>query len=344
MLLQVAYVANHGVKLYSVTDINQVNAALDDTSETVGRPLVTNCPVSQGGQGTGGPCFPYIGFLEYLSNRSSSNFNSLQVTLTKRYAHGLYLLAGYTFAHAIDTATSNGAGVPPNSLNYGAERGNGDYDIRNRFTLSATYDLPSKKTKWQMLEGWQITSILNLQSALPYTLGDYSNDISMTGESNDRWNMTGPASNIHWSKTTHIPFIDYSNFNTIEFDPDNELYHVTGGATPAAQRCYDQAMATGGQSAADQLIGGPDESLSGGCYVVGSTVITPPALGAHCRQRHAQCQRQLGRRGVHGAAPQCGHAISSSAPRPETSQSGRQFTANASASRSRTIKTIAANM
>ncbi|MGO9675940.1 MAG: hypothetical protein ACLPW4_01680 [Candidatus Sulfotelmatobacter sp.] len=46
---------------------------------------MTSCPVSAfGGLGTGGPCFPYMGFFNYLSNQSNSNYNSLQVTLTKR--------------------------------------------------------------------------------------------------------------------------------------------------------------------------------------------------------------------------------------------------------------------
>ena len=170
--------ANHGVKLYSVLDTNQVNPLYDDGSETIGRPLGTNSSSGrQGGQGFGGPCFPWLGFFNTLGNRSNSNFNSLQVTLTKKeYSNGLYLLAGYTYGHAIDTATSNLAGVPPDSNNYAAERGNGDYDIRHRFTLSATYDLPAVKTKWQMLEGWQVTSILNLQAGEPYTLGDFSDD------------------------------------------------------------------------------------------------------------------------------------------------------------------------
>jgi hypothetical protein len=293
-VLQIAYVANHGVKLYSITDINQVNpnSPLEsdpnnpnycDFCERYGRPLVTNCPVTDfGGQGTGGPCFPYLGFFNYLSNRSNSNYNSLQVTLTQRYSHGLYLLAGYTWAHAIDTATSNLAGVPPNSLNYGAERGNGDYDIRNRFTLSVTYDLPSVKTKWQMLEGWEATSIVNLQGGEPYTLGDFSDDISLTGEFNDRWNMSGPASNIHWSPQTTIPYIDPTQFNTTT---DNMgIQHTASGTNPAAQLCVNQAFATGGQAAADQLIGNPAfsniygfTSTSGGCYVTGNTVITPPA-------------------------------------------------------------------
>jgi len=271
-LLQIAYVANHGVRLYSVTDINQVNPAYDDGSETIGRPLVTNCPVSEGGQGFGGPCFPWLGFFNYLGNRSNSNYNSLQVTLTKRYSHGLYLLAGYTYAHAIDTATSNLAGVPPDSNNYAEERGNGDYDIRHRFTLSMTYDLPSKKMKGQMLEGWQVTSVVNFQSGEPYTLGDFNDDISLTGEYNDRWNMTGPASNIHWSQKAPLPYVDPSLF-TVDGNGD-----VTGGSTNAAQACVTQAMATGGTAAADQL-GGPN-GYDLGCYVSGSTVITPPQFGA----------------------------------------------------------------
>lgn len=248
-LLQVAYVANHGVKLYSVTDTNQVDPTYDDGSETIGRPLVTNCPVSQGGQGFGGPCFPWLGFFSYLGNRSSSNFNSLQVTLTKRYSHGLYLLAGYTYGHAIDTATSNLAGVPPDSNNYAEERGDGDYDIRHRFTLSLTYDLPSIKTRGQMLEGWQVTSILNLQTGEPYTLGDYGDDISYTGELNDRWNMSGNPKDIHWSAKGPLPFFDFSD------------------AAHSNAACLAQATA----------MGTLDNLHYYGCYQQGSAVITPPA-------------------------------------------------------------------
>ncbi len=273
-LLQIAYVAQHGVKLYSVQDINQVNPAFDDGSETVGRPLVTGCPagsVGGFGLGLGGPCFPYIGFLDQLSNHSGSSFNSLQVTLTKRFSHGLYLLAGYTWAHAIDTATSNLAGVPPNSLNYNAERGNSDYDIRNRFTLSGTYEFPSRKTKWQMLEGWEASTVAMLEGGEPFTLGDFNDDISLTGEFNDRWNMSGSASNIHWSALNSIPYVDPTQFI------ENGSLDVVSGATPAAQLCVNQAFATGGQAAADQL-GSDGGDL--GCYVAENTVITPPAYGS----------------------------------------------------------------
>ncbi len=260
-LLQIAYVANHGVKLYSVTDINQVNPNFDNGDETIGRPLAANCP-SNGvfGQGLGGPCFPWIGFLSNLSNHSNSNFNSLQVTLTKRYTKGLYLLAGYTYGHAIDTATSNLAGVPPDSNNYGAERGNGDYDIRHRFTLSLTYDLPSLKTKSQMLEGWQVTSIVNLQSGEPFTLGDFNDDLSETGEFNDRWNMVGSPSAFHWSQKNPLPFISWNDFST------DSSGNVTGNS-----QCINAA---GGPASA-----GAQQLLDFGCYLSGNSVITAPVFG-----------------------------------------------------------------
>ncbi len=285
-LLQIAYVGNHGVNLYSVTDINQVNplSPLEDLNlgcdhcESSGRPLNANCTVT--GLGLGGPCFPYIGFLSYLSNQSNSIYHSLQVTFTKRYSHGLYLLAGYTYAHAIDTSSSNTAGVPQNSLDYAAERGNSDFDIRNRFTLSLAYDLPSRKAPLQLLEGWQVTTIATLEGSEPYSLGDFGNDVSLTGEYADRWNISGNPGDVHWSASNSIPYIDSSQFTA---DANG---NVTGGIGPAAQRCYSAAMAAGGQAAANQLNGNIPfqnaegfNSTQGGCYVSGSAVITAPAPG-----------------------------------------------------------------
>jgi hypothetical protein len=286
-MLQIAYVGNHGVNLYSITDPNQVNpnSSLEDPNncdhcESSGRPLNESCSVAQGGLGSGGPCFPYIGFMQLLDNKANSIYHSLQVTFTKRYSHGLYLLAGYTYAHAIDTSTSNTAGVPQNSLNYNAERGNGDFDIRNRFTLSVAYELPSRKSPLQLLEGWQVASIATLEGGEPYTLGDFGDDVSLTGEFADRWNISGSPANIHWSAVNPLPYIDPSQFNA---DANG---NVTSGTTAPAQACVTSALAAGGQAAANQLNGNIPfqndagfSSTAGGCYVSGNTVLTAPAPG-----------------------------------------------------------------
>jgi hypothetical protein len=287
-MLQVAYVGNHGVDLYSVRDINQVNPnsplespANCDHCESAGRPLNANCSVANGGLGSGGPCFPYMGFLDQLGNLGNSIYHSLQVTFTKRYAHGLYFLAGYTYAHAIDTATSNTpSNTPQNSLDYAAERGNSDFDIRHRLTLSLSYDLPSKKSPLQMLQGWQVASIVTLEGSEPYSLYDFGDDVSLTGEFEDRWNISGPPGNIHWSPTAPLNYLPPTVFNT------DANQNVISGTTTQAQQCVTAALAAGGQAAANQLNGNPNfanlagfPSTSGGCYISGNTELTAPAPG-----------------------------------------------------------------
>jgi Carboxypeptidase regulatory-like domain/TonB dependent receptor len=239
-LLQVAYVGNHGVQLYSTIDQNQVDPALDDGSLQLGRPMTASCPDPIGLGVGNAPCYPYISFLDYLGNKSTSRYNSLQVTLTKRYAKGLYLLAGYTWAHAIDVAgnTNNLGYIPQNSLDYAAEKGDGDYDIRHRFTLSATYDLPSRKSWGQLLEGWQVTSIISWQTGYPILMWDDSNDLSGTNEgpgnlSNERWNIQGDPRNLKWSATEAIPHFE----NTYTYDDEGNVLdtirdsHCTAVAT-----------------------------------------------------------------------------------------------------------------
>jgi hypothetical protein len=263
-LLQIAYVANKGQNLYSTTDLNQPNQALsaqcvaaqggyfnaDITGcETAARPL-TNCTV-----GAGSPCYPYISYLNFLGNESTSAYESLQVTLTHRYSKGLYLLGGYTWGHAIDVAgtTNNLASsfIPQNSLDFHAEKGNGDYDIRHRFTFSATYDLPSRKAWAQMLEGWQVTSILQWQTGIPKLFYDDFNDLSLTGEgnnaSNERWNIQGDPSNIKWSANAPIPSFSSS-------DP----VCLAVANTPALQESL---------------------GIAGNCYAQNGTVIYPMAVG-----------------------------------------------------------------
>ncbi len=273
-LLQIAYVANQGRNLYSTTDINQPNQALSAQCvadqggyfdadiagcETAARPL-TNCIV-----GAGSPCYPYIAFLNFLGNKSTSAYESLQVTLTHRYSHGLYLLGGYTWGHAIDVAgtTNNLAAsfIPQNSLDYGAEKGNGDYDIRHRFTLSATYDLPSRKAWGQMLEGWQLTSILQWQTGAPILLYDDFYDLSLTGEgnnnSNERWNIKGDPSNLKWSAKAPFPFLA----NTLDDD---------GNVIARDPICT-------AVSNTPELLASLD--IVGGCFAQNGTVLYPQAVG-----------------------------------------------------------------
>jgi len=263
--LQVGYVGNRGIKLYSVRDINQVVVANDTAGdEQSGRPFTFNCPVAMGGSGAGGPCFPFLGFVNFLQNGDNSSFNSLQVTATQRVWHGLNFLLGYTWAHSIDNATNNRAVQPQNSLRPELERASSDFDVRHRLTLALTYALPSVKTKWQLTEGWQINSIVTSQGGTPWTVLDgvlNGTDISATGEFADRWDFFGNPKDFK-AGPAPIPCFGFGGAS-----PCNPV-------VPAA--CSSAAVAVDGGNPA----GPTTASLNSlGCFMKGGSVMIPPASG-----------------------------------------------------------------
>ena len=259
MALQVAYVGNKGTKLYSIYDINQVDPSKAEGQS--GRPFTYNCPTA----GVAGPgCFPFLGFVNFLSNGYESKYHALQATLTERSWRGLYFLAGYTWSHALDQASLNRARQPQDSLHPEREYGNSDLDLRQRFTLSLLYELPSREGWGQLLEGWQINSIVVVQTGMPWgvidgLIGGY--DISKTGEFSDRWNFTGNPADFKASPHGSIPYVDPRSFIVDVTD------NVTGSRDPSGSKCI---AAAGSQAEINQL-------ATFGCYVEGSGVLTPPA-------------------------------------------------------------------
>jgi hypothetical protein len=68
-----------------------------------------------------------------------------------------------------------------------------------------TYTIPGKKTTGQLLEGWQVNSILTLQSGQPWQTFDSSNDFSATGEFADRWDFFGSPADFKSRGQSSIP-------------------------------------------------------------------------------------------------------------------------------------------
>ncbi|MBZ5659641.1 MAG: TonB-dependent receptor [Acidobacteriia bacterium] len=250
--LELGYVGNHGTKLISIEDINQVNPAT--------------------GLSAFGTKFPFLAAINQVGNAYHSNYNGLQATLTQRTSHGLSFVVGYTYAHALDQSSSNWGYGPAQDLNnLRAEYGNSDFDIRHRFTFTMSYAIPGKKSFAQLLEGWKLNSIVTLQTGQPWGAQDTGSDIAGTGEVNnpayygDRWDFFGNPSDFT-SGPTAIPYIDPTNFVV---DGNNHVTGVVSGAPAGASTCLARAV---GQAMADQL-----GSL--GCYVVRHSVLIPPAPG-----------------------------------------------------------------
>jgi hypothetical protein len=232
--LEVAYLGNHGVKLLGLQDLK---------------------PQPYGTQ------FPYLSYINSMSNMYRSHYNAMQVVLTQRTSHGLSFTAAYTYSHATDDMSANDANVPLDNANPGLQYGNSDYDIRHHFTMDVTYALPSRKSPGQILQGWEISSIVTLQTGTPWSPQDMSNDFSGTGEVNnpttygETWNFFGNTRDFQ-ANPNGIPF----------FPGGNTATNPTGNAA-----CDSKATAMGALALASLF--------NNGCYVSGNSVLIPPAAG-----------------------------------------------------------------
>ena len=143
---------------------------------------------------------PYFGFAQLFQAQDSvsSNYHSLQAKLDKRFSNGLSFLASYTWSHSIDGASvffgsgANGTTIfPQNNYDLAAERGNSDFDIRQRLSWSFTYEVPALRSLPKLLgEGWQVGGILTLQTGQPFSVLT-GKGLSGTGLGNDRPDLVG---------------------------------------------------------------------------------------------------------------------------------------------------------
>jgi hypothetical protein len=258
--LEVGYVGTHGARLTGFVDLNQ----FDPTS-----PAEIACGHCEANADRpfGGPSqFPYLRFINQTVNDARSNYNSLQATLTERVSHGLSFTSGYTYGHGLDNGSLNRFGnVPQNSRNPGAEYGNSDFDIRNRFTFTASYELPGKKGFAQLLEGWKINSILTLQGGLPWLVDDQANDFSGSGDLGDRWDFFGNPADFR-SGSSSIPYC--TGFGkTVTCSTTSGISGIAA-ALPASLGAKCTAVAPD-----------PTTLATAGCFVSGNSVMVPPVFG-----------------------------------------------------------------
>jgi len=73
--------------------------------------------------------------------------------------------------HELDDAVNILTGAYQNSHNPILDYASGDIDVRHNFTLGAVWDIPTASSLPKRLgQGWQISSLLQARSGLPYTI------------------------------------------------------------------------------------------------------------------------------------------------------------------------------
>ncbi len=149
-------------------------------------------PDTQGpvASGTAAPAFRYaaqlpnVNTIALYGNFGASSYNSAQVSVERRIAHGLTANVNYTYAHNLDDILqvfsgdglgSNGFGLQP--FNVGkADYGNSPLDIKQRFAGFFSYDIPTGKsgsTFYQAFAGgFRLNGLGFWQDGAPFTVTD----------------------------------------------------------------------------------------------------------------------------------------------------------------------------
>lgn len=108
-----------------------------------------------------------LGNIGYIDSDSLSDYNSLWFTIRKALAHGLEFDSTYTWSKSMDLNSlgSQGGYTLQNNFNPKGDYGLSDFDSRNHFVFSGTWNLPFRGNR--LFDGWLLANITQLQSGNP---------------------------------------------------------------------------------------------------------------------------------------------------------------------------------
>jgi len=202
MTLQVAYVANHGTRIDLAQNINLPSIyGQSNNYDPLNIAFGKTAAVTQYFMG------------------ESSNYESLQMQLTRRLTHGLAFMSAFTWGKAQGYQT----GAQDGGLMFfsGNKRRNYnllDFDRKKNFEQTITYELPFGKGHRYMasgigsyvLGGWKTSAVISAVSGLPFTISTSS----ATSGTTQTVNMTGSFKVTH--KVNHaanVTWFDPSSFS-----------------------------------------------------------------------------------------------------------------------------------
>lgn len=260
------------VSNYNLTVQRQVGASTVVTVGYVGsvaRFLSYGMPINvatgfTGIGATAASTFPYspavYGSIDTIFSGGNSNYNSLQASVNHHFAHGLELLASYTYSRSFD----NTSGFENSSFGEDGGEGGGFggsirssnpycfrtcdyapsvYDAPQRLVISYVYELPGMHRNWmlaRLTQGWHISGITTFQSGFPLDIADLSDPSGgcQAGDFNcwDGPNQVAPVSYLNPRSAGH-PWFSASSFAEVACAPNCPA----AGVSPTSVLAYGNA-------------------------------------------------------------------------------------------------------
>lgn len=197
-LLEVGFVGSKGTKLLHFVTLNQpvYNRAANVFVAPLGTALSTQKMTASG--------------VQQVQTSANSRYNSLQISLTKRFSRGLQFLAAYTLGKSQDYYSGGPINdlipVPGDHSNWKLNYGPSDFDRRHRLVTSFVYEF--KK--------FQVNGILTLQTGTPFSIIDFPNNFII-----QRANFASGSSSEFVSSRPLLNGGNVGTPNNPTFDPDN---------------------------------------------------------------------------------------------------------------------------
>jgi hypothetical protein len=172
MLMELTYQGSAGVGLLNRWNINSIplNISTDPARLEVIRQQQQNFKP-----------YPQFDQILHYSNYGHSTYHSGTIKVEKRYSRGLSFTTFYTFAKAIDEASSDGGAGGVTFYNRALEKGRSDYDVTHRWVTYALWELPFGRGKrWMrdanwlvngLLGNWELNVIQTAESGIPLSFG-----------------------------------------------------------------------------------------------------------------------------------------------------------------------------
>jgi hypothetical protein len=187
--VEVGYVGTKGTHLRAVSETDQpavaspANPVVVEVYSPSGTPTGQKVTIMQNTVANAAARAPYQGIfpgnVEDFAPNGTSNYNSLQTTVTHRFANRLYFQSAYTFSKSIDdTSTAQVAYISRFNDQYksGASRATSDFDRRQRWINTFTYALPffAKEPGFvhKALSDWDVSGVFTVQSGTPFSVTD----------------------------------------------------------------------------------------------------------------------------------------------------------------------------
>jgi hypothetical protein len=206
-VLTIGYVGSHGVHLITGREANPPTPVIDSNGiyHFTNAAGVANKRLN-----------PNLAYFPTEQTISTSRYNALQAILNRRFSRSVQAQVAYTWSRCMDdgafgVGSFNGSAVTPsaieNPFNQAIDRGPCSFDITHVLRVNGLVALPLRGNR--IVEGWQISGILNTYGGVPVNVNTGFDRAAFTSGNTPRPNYvdgcapySGARTVSHWFNTS----------------------------------------------------------------------------------------------------------------------------------------------